>query len=126
MVYSDGTLTDEEINYQLSHTNDSKIPSIIATLSILSVLATISVFLRFLVRWHTTAGYKMDDWTILVAFVRHDLILSCTSNPDMNQILSWGSFVAIYFGIVSLSIALPVSCYDLRWQRQNAAWGSIL
>lgn len=70
MVYSDGSLTEDEINYQLARLNESKIPSIIATLSILSALATISVFLRFLVRWHTTAGYKMDDWTILVAFVR--------------------------------------------------------
>lgn len=70
MVYSDGSLTEDEINYQLARINESKIPSIIATLSILSVLATISVFLRFLVRWHTRAGYKMDDWTIFVAFVR--------------------------------------------------------
>lgn len=70
MVYSDGSLTEEEINYQLAHLNESKIPSIIATLAVLSVLATISVFLRFIVRWHTTAEYKMDDWTILVAFVR--------------------------------------------------------
>lgn len=70
IMYSDGTLTEEEINYQLARINESKIPSIIATLSVLSALATISVFLRFLVRWHTTAGYKMDDWTILAAFVR--------------------------------------------------------
>lgn len=100
MVYSDGSLTEEEINYQLARINESKIPSIIATISVLSVLATISVFLRFLVRWHTTAGYKMDDWTILAAFVRIRFC-SCRVHPilTVNQVLSWGSFVAIYYGI---------------------------
>lgn len=70
MTYSDGSLTPDEINYQLAHINESKIPSIIITLSVLSFLATSAVLLRFLVRWRTTAGYKMDDWTILAAFVR--------------------------------------------------------
>lgn len=70
MTYSDGSLTEDEINYQLAHIHESKVPSIIITLSVLSVLASISVFLRFVVRWHTTAGYKMDDWTILAAIVR--------------------------------------------------------
>lgn len=49
MVYSDGSLTEDEINYQLARLNESKIPSIIATPSILFAPATISVFLRLLV-----------------------------------------------------------------------------
>lgn len=85
MVYSDGSLTEDEINYQLAHINETKIPSVIATLSVLSALATISVFLRFLVRWHTIAGYKMDDWTILVAFVRNIISFCRVSKSNLER-----------------------------------------
>lgn len=69
MVYSDGTVSDEEIAYQLANIDATKRPAIIATLATLSVLATIAITLRFIVRWNTKAQYRLDDWTILGAYV---------------------------------------------------------
>lgn len=73
MVYSDGTVSDEEIAYQLANIDATKGPAIIAALTILSVLATIAIVLRFVVRWNTKAQYRFDDWTILSAYVSMEL-----------------------------------------------------
>lgn len=68
--YADVGLTDEEAAYQLAHLNDSKAPSIIASVVILAVLATIAVGLRLIIRGRTKVGYGADDYLIVVAGVR--------------------------------------------------------
>lgn len=68
--YADVGLTDEEAAYQLAHIRDTKAPSIITSVVILSVLATIAVTLRLLVRWRTKVGFGADDYLITIAAVR--------------------------------------------------------
>lgn len=68
--YADVGLTDEEAAYQLAHLSDSKAPSIIASVVVLAVLATIAIGLRLLIRWRTKVGYGADDYLIIVAGVR--------------------------------------------------------
>lgn len=70
MVYSGGTVNDEEIAYQLANIDATKAPAMIVALATLSILATIAIVLRFIVRWNTKAQYRLDDWTILGAYVR--------------------------------------------------------
>lgn len=68
--YADVGLTDEEAAYQLAHLDDTKGPSIIASVFILSLLSTIAVAVRLAIRWRTKAGFKADDYLIFVAGVR--------------------------------------------------------
>lgn len=67
--YADVGLTDEEAAYQLAHLNESKGPSIIASVVVLALLATIAIALRLAVRWRTKVGFEVDDYLIVLAGV---------------------------------------------------------
>jgi hypothetical protein len=62
-----------ELKYYQEHASDNQQPNLIATIVLCLVLPCIAVFLRFLVRWRTKAGFKADDWLILLALVMMDL-----------------------------------------------------
>lgn len=68
-MYSDQNFSDEEAAYQLAHITETKAPSIIASIAVLSVLATVAIALRFFVRRQMKSGLKADDYTILSAWV---------------------------------------------------------
>ena len=67
--YADVGLTDEEAAYQLAHLDDTKAPSIIASVVILALLATIAVGIRLVIRWRTRVGFGPDDYTVVLAGV---------------------------------------------------------
>lgn len=71
-------------------------------------------------------SWIQDGWLDHLSRLCKNMISFCRVHPvlTVNQVLSWGSFVAIYYGIVPFSFALPVWWYGLRCQRQNAALGS--
>lgn len=68
-----GVLSDQEgagnIDYQLAHIHETRANTLIAACASLSVLASIAIFLRILVRWRTRAAFKADDYTIFVTLV---------------------------------------------------------
>lgn len=73
-------LSSEEVQYELTHLNETKRPSILAAVGSCSALATISILLRVFVRWRNKNEFKADDYSVFIAFI-----------------LSWGSFVAFYY-----------------------------
>jgi hypothetical protein len=75
--YADVGLTEEEAAYQLANLDDTKAPSIIASVFVLSVLSTIAVGARLAIRWRTKAGFKADDYLIVVAGVCRTDHVSC-------------------------------------------------
>ena len=62
-------LSPEEVQYELTHLDETKRPAIMAAMGSFSTLATITILLRILVRWHKKNGFKADDYTIFGAFV---------------------------------------------------------
>lgn len=68
-MYSDEGFSDAEIAYQLAHINETKAPSIVAAVAVLSVLATIAIFLRAFVRWQMKSDFLTDDYTLFCAWV---------------------------------------------------------
>lgn len=61
--------TPAQIKYYEEHASDNQQPNLIATITLCLALPCIAVFLRFLARWRTRAGFKADDWLILVALL---------------------------------------------------------
>ena len=59
-----------EFKYYEEHAGDNLQPNLIATIVLCLVLPCIAVSLRFFARWRMRAGYKADDWLILLALVR--------------------------------------------------------
>lgn len=72
--YADAGLSDEEAAYQLAHLDDTKAPSIIASVVILALLATIAIAVRLTIRWKTKTGFQIDDYSIIAAGVRKERI----------------------------------------------------
>lgn len=68
-MYSDQGFSDAEIAYQLAHINETKAPSIVAAVAVLSVLATIAIVLRAFVRWQMKSDFLTDDYTLFCAWV---------------------------------------------------------
>ena len=62
-------LSEEDVAYQMAHINDDRRASFIASTAVLTVLSTIAVALRGLVRWRTVAGLGADDYWIFLAWV---------------------------------------------------------
>lgn len=62
--------TPAEVEYQLTHPDETKGPMIMAVVGTFSALATISVVLRILVRRLNKNGFQGDDYTLFTAFVR--------------------------------------------------------
>lgn len=62
--------TPAEIEYQLTHANETNGPKYMAAIGTLSALATISIGLRIWVRIINRNELKSDDYTIFLAFVR--------------------------------------------------------
>ena len=73
------SLPPEALAYQTAHINDDRGPEVIAVDAVLTILATVAIGLRFLVRWRTHVGFKADDYTILLAGVRVNDV-RCISN----------------------------------------------
>lgn len=63
------TLTQAQVQFFESHADDDLQPNLIATIVLCLALPGIAVVLRFLARWRVRAGYKIDDWLILLALV---------------------------------------------------------
>lgn len=59
------------------HVSDKQQPNLIAMIFLCLALPRIAVLLRLLARWRTEAGYKADDWLILLALVQ-----STSSGPN--------------------------------------------
>ena len=59
----------EQLQYYIEHADDNQQPNLIATVVLCLALPCIAVFLRFIARWRMQAGYKADDWLILLALV---------------------------------------------------------
>lgn len=62
-------LSSEEVQYELTHLNETKRPSILAAVGSCSALATISILLRVFVRWRNKNEFKADDYSVFIAFV---------------------------------------------------------
>lgn len=58
-----------DLAYQTAHIHEDKRPSTVAALAILSVLSTMAVTLKLGIRWRMRAGFKEDDYTIILALV---------------------------------------------------------
>lgn len=95
--YADVGLSDEEAAYQLAHLDDTKAPSIIASVVLLALLATIAVGLRLAIRWKTKTGFKIDDYLIIVAGVRKQRIslLAEVTKANRSFCVGAGLFVHI-------------------------------
>lgn len=76
-------LTPAQTDYQTSHIHDDRRPSVIVTIAVFSILASIAIILRFLVRLQTKVGIKSDDYLIFFAWI-----------------LAWGAFVDVYYGAI--------------------------
>ena len=58
------------VAYQLAHIYDNRGPSTVISVAVLSVLATIAVVLRVMVRWRTRSAFGTDDHLIFLTLVR--------------------------------------------------------
>lgn len=61
--------TPAEVQYQLTHPDETKGPIIMAVVGTFSALATISVILRIWVRAANKNPFQADDYTLFIAFV---------------------------------------------------------
>lgn len=57
------------IPYQRAHLGDTRGPLTITTCAVLSVLSTLAISLKVLVRRQTKAKFEADDYTIFVTLV---------------------------------------------------------
>jgi len=64
------SLPPDQLEFYKKHADDNQQANLIATITLCLALPCIAVFLRFIARWRTRAGYKADDWLILLALVR--------------------------------------------------------
>lgn len=107
MSFASG-FTPAEIQYQLSHLDETKVPIIMGAVGAFTTLATIAVFLRILVRRLKKNKYQADDYTLFIAFVSiyRGELGHCTSMLIPRQILTWGSFVTFYYSMLSEAMLL--------------------
>lgn len=59
----------DQVAYQQAHIQENNRVKILAAVSVLSVLATLAIFLRVYVRHSTAAGLRTDDYLIFAAGV---------------------------------------------------------
>lgn len=78
-------LTPTQTEYQTSHIHDDRRTSVVVAITIFSALASLAIFLRFLIRLQRKSGIKTDDGLIFFAWI-----------------ISWGAFVDVYFGAISI------------------------
>ena len=69
-----------DLAYQTAHIHEDKRPLTVTALAILSVLSTMAVILKLGIRWRMRAGFKEDDYTIILALV-YISIYSYTTIP---------------------------------------------
>lgn len=69
MSHSALGLSPEEIANEVAHIHQDKRGSTVAALAILSVVSSIAVALKSVIRRHTRAGFQADDYTIVLALV---------------------------------------------------------
>lgn len=115
------SLPPEAIAYQTAHINENRAPVLLAANSVLTALATVAIFLRFLIRWKTKVGVKADDYTILLAgvYVAHVAM----GNSRVNTLhRSWLGFR--WLSIITVSFSdrpQPISLQPLMKQRREMA-----
>ena len=80
---------------------ESQGPRIIATCATLIVLSSVAVVLRFVARQLSRAGLWWDDWTILAALVRIDVLRNEKANldTDVYQVTSWAANICMFIGM---------------------------
>ena len=105
-------LSPAEVNYQLSHLQETKGPAIHAGVAVLSVLATIAVFLRFLVRWRTKAGCRADDYTVFAACVRAHVTLNDKRGENITKQSAAVLLVLFHFFHIPYAFRLHAHPYD--------------
>lgn len=88
-----------DLAYQTAHIHEDKRPLTVAALAILSVLSTAAVILKLGIRWRMRAGFKEDDYTIVLALV----YISTDSNTMI-------PFVELKAGF-----RLDIFCYMSLW-----------
>ena len=69
--------TPSQIQYQLDHIHQSKVPSIIATCVICLFIAYVGVLLRLASRRILGTSLKTDDWAIILSLVRSSIEPLC-------------------------------------------------
>lgn len=84
-----------DLAYQTAHIHEDKRPSTVAALAILSALSTMAVILKLGIRWRTRAGFKEDDYTVIL-----DLVY-----------ISTGSYTMIPFIEPEAGLRLDILCY---------------
>lgn len=62
-------MSSDQVAYQTAHIHEDKRINIIAATATLSVLSTLAILLRIVVRVKTRAGFQTDDYTIFAAGV---------------------------------------------------------
>ena len=67
------SIPPSQLEYYEKHASDNKQPNLIATIILCLALPCIAVFLRFVARCRARAGFKADDWLVLLALVRNRL-----------------------------------------------------
>ena len=104
------SLTPAEIQYYKAHANDTRQPNMIATAVCGLIIAYVAVFLRFIARKRSAAGFGIDDWLIVAAVVGQTLrpvdhVCEASINDlsaDMKQFPLTGysicAFLAVSFG----------------------------
>ncbi|MCJ1423852.1 hypothetical protein MMC29_001737, partial [Sticta canariensis] len=93
-------ISPADLAYQTAHIHKDKRPFTVAALAILSVLSTMAVILKLGIRWRMRAGFKEDDYTIILALI-----------------FGWISFVTCLYdtryGIGLHIIAIPLDDFKL-------------
>lgn len=90
------------IPYQRAHLDDTRGSITIAACAILSVLSTLAIFLKVLVRRQTKAKFGADDYTIFVTLV-------CIENDARSEKLT-----KIITGLCLGFVRMRLLWYDLR------------
>lgn len=87
------SLTPEQIQYQMSHKDDDRRAGIVASISIMLVVAYGAVILRVVARRIGRVPLKMDDWMIMVGLVGQ---YGCSKRICRMAILTWTTIVSDY------------------------------
>lgn len=90
------SLPPKEAQYQLAHIHDSRKASVAAAYAVCLPIAFIAVIMRFVSRRIGRVSYGLDDWVIVMAYVRHsyslDICVMLTNIDIRNWLCHFRSF----------------------------------
>ena len=89
-----------DLAYQSAHIHEDKRPSTVAAVAVLSVLSTMAVTLKLGIRWRMRAGFKEDDYTIILALVdiHPQIFIPCFHLLNSKQVFGWINFITCLYG----------------------------